>query len=312
MPERILVTGGAGFIGSRIAHRLLKTGYDVDIIDDLSTGLEANLPTGAKFIQQDLTQPDALGDMENRAYYAVFHLAGQASGQKSFEDPQQDLLVNAHTTSRLLQQCHHLKVKHFLYASSMGVYGNPTNLPVEETCPPVPTSFYGANKLESENYCRVFQGLGLSTTCFRMFNVYGPGQNLANMKQGMVSIYLAYLLKKERITIKGSLERFRDFVYIDDVVDVWMTAFLNPAASGGVFNVASGVKTTVRDLVGSLFLAFKGRELTAEDYEEVKGTPGDQFGLYANIDHIQSTLNWSPSVSLEEGLARLVAWAKTR
>jgi UDP-glucose 4-epimerase len=141
-----------------------------------------------------------------------------------------------------------------------------------------------------------------------MFNVYGPTQNLANMKQGMVSIYLAYLMQGPYVLVKGSLDRFRDFVYIDDVVDGWLAALDNPKSHGQVFNLASGRKTLVRELLPELIRAL-GHDPDTCTIEQGEGTPGDQFGVYADITAIKSSLGWQPKVSLAEGIDKLAAWA---
>lgn len=141
-----------------------------------------------------------------------------------------------------------------------------------------------------------------------MFSVYGPGQNLENLKQGIVSIYLAYLLRKAEVPVTGSLDRFRDLVYIDDVVDVWMKALLIAATPSPVYNVGTGIPTTVHDLLIALLFALHLPK--THPIREHSGSPSDQFGLYANIGAARRELNWNPQVPLVDGLRQMVAWAQ--
>jgi UDP-glucose 4-epimerase len=309
MKNTVIVTGGAGFIGSHIAKRLIETGYDVVVIDNLHTGTADNLPRGAEFLQGDISQKRCLSALPGDDVYAVLHLAAQSSGEVSNERPDLDLQINTLSTLRLLQWCKSHRVARFMYASSMAVYGNVLKNPVSETQVCNPLSFYGISKLSSEHYIRHFAQEGLATTCFRMFSVYGPGQNMTNMKQGMVSIFLAYLLRGEEIWVKGSGDRFRDFIYIDDVVDVWCSSLENAVTHGKIYNLATGKKTTVRELVRKeITLYGLDPQECAVKFEG--STPADQFGLFADISLIKRDLGWEPEVPLDDGLKRMIAWVK--
>lgn len=303
------MTGGAGFIGSNIARRLLADGHRVWVVDNLSTGNARNVPEGAEFVELDISEPRVADRLPNYPFEAVMHLAAQSSGQISHESPQLDVMTNLFGTLQLLDWARATGVRRFLHGSSMAVYGLTEESPIREDARFVPHSFYGINKLASEHYLTHFQSQGLSTTAFRMFNVYGPGQNLANMKQGMVSIYLAYLLAGDKLQVKGSVERFRDFIYIDDVVEAWVRALDAPTADGRVFNLASGRATLVRELIAGLMRAF-GYDATTYPVEYLDPTPGDQFGIYADISRIRSELKWEPQVDLASGLQRTVSWAR--
>lgn len=309
MSQTYLVTGGAGFIAAHLTRRLVEAGHHVVVIDNLSTGRRENVPAGAEFLELDLARPDFLTALPNLRFDAVCHLAAQSSGAVSAEKPLYDLQANAVSTLLLSRWCLQQGIPRFLYASSMAIYGNVDTWPVAETAPCQPLSYYGLSKLTSEHLLRLAALEGLSFTSFRMFNVYGPGQNLANLKQGMVSIFLAYILKNEPIPVKGSFERFRDFVYIDDVVDAWLRALHQPIASNKIYNIGSGQPTTVRQLLEVLITAC---DYTLEEYPvyEDTPTPGDQFGLCANISQLNADLAWSPTVPLSEGIAKMVAWAK--
>ncbi|HVN73475.1 MAG TPA: NAD-dependent epimerase/dehydratase family protein [Methanoregula sp.] len=305
----VLVTGGAGFIGSHIARRLLDTGYDVTILDNMATGEEGKIPDGAKFIGCDISRKKTYRDLGDRTFSCVLHLAAQSSGEISNERPEFDLEVNTLGTLLLLRWCMKQKIPRFLYASSMAVYGDTEKNPVAETDPCAPLSFYGISKFASEQYIRHFAAKGLKTTIFRMFSVYGPGQNMANMKQGMVSIFMAYLMKNEEIWVKGSRDRFRDFVYIDDVAEAWIAAVDNPASYGKTYNLATGRKTHVHELITEEIKTFRQDPMTYPvRYEGT--TPADQFGLYADITRIRSDLGWEPKTDLRIGLERMAGWVQ--
>lgn len=301
--ETILVTGGAGFVGSAMAHRLTEEGYDVVVVDNLSTGRRSNVPDDATFLEADLSDPSTYESLRDHAVDIVFHLAGQSSGEKSFDDPMYDLQSHVLSTFHLLQFCIEQDVERVLYASSMSVYGDPEYQPVDERHPVDPKTFYAAGKLGAEAYIKLFDNLGLDTTIFRLFSIYGPGQNMENMKQGMVSIYLSFVLDGEELLIKGSTDRFRDFVYIDDVVDAWLAAIDNPATFGETFNLARGERVEVAELVETILDCYG-----ADDYpiEVTDGTPGDQFGIYGDATKLEEAIDWSATTPLETGLEKMI------
>ncbi len=307
--KHVIVTGGAGFIGSHIAQRLLFEGYKVTILDNLSTGKEENIPKDADFVKIDLTQNTVSKFLNKIACDAVFHLAGQSSGEMSFRDPFYDLQSHIMSTFWLLEWCKNKGVKRFIFSSSMSIYGNPEYLPVDENHPHHPKTFYAAAKISAEAYIKLYQTLGINTTIFRLFSVYGPGQNLNNKLQGMVSIFLSYMLEKASLIVKGSKERFRDFVYIDDVVDAWLIAFNNPITYGNIYNLASGKKTTVETLLETLKSSFGYVDYPIEFKE---GTLGDQFGVLADTKRIMKELNWKPNVYLKKGIRKTVEFEKRR
>lgn len=305
---RVLVTGGAGFIGSALSRRLLAEGHAVAVVDNLSTGKRANVPPEAEFVEYDLTRADCIDHLPSGKFDAVCHLAAQTSGPASIEMPYYDLQANAASTLLLSRWCLKNSIPRFLYASSMVLYGNKLSSPVEEDAIPEPISYYGVSKLASEHMLRLASLEGLNVTSFRMFSVYGPGQNLGNLKQGMVSIFLAYLLRGEEVPVTGSLERFRDFIYIDDVVNAWVSALQLPRTKSAVYNLGTGKQTTIRELLAAL-ISVMG---LPKEYpiREMEGSAFDQFGLSADSTRIRSDLNWQPNTNLLDGLREMVAWAR--
>ncbi len=308
MSERVLVTGGAGFIGSHLARSLLEDGFEVDVADNLHSGRRENVPDGATFHQLDLGQPDAIAQIPSKDYAAVLHLAGQSSGEKSFDDPAYDLDANARSTVLLADWALHNDVPAFVHASSMGVYGQPDSHPVAEDAPTRPLSWYGASKRAAELSLRAAAEHGLRTCSLRMFSVYGPGQDMTDLRQGMVSIYLAYLLRGEPVEVRGSLDRVRDLVHVDDVVAAWRAAL--DAEAGGPINIGSGAGTTVGELIERL-ISTCGLP-TDHPVTEAEGTPGDQFALSADIARARDVLSWAPRTPLDDGLRAMVAWARGR
>jgi UDP-glucose 4-epimerase len=310
MDKRILVTGGAGFIGSHIARRLLSEGHRVLIIDNLSSGYEKNIPAAADFLNMDISDYKALMNLPAEGIKAVVHLAAQSSGEISHEKPLLDVMTNSVGTMLLLRWCKDNGVKRFIFSSSMAAYGHPQTLCVKETDACHPLSLYGISKLAGENYVNHFGREGINTTIFRLFSIYGPGQDLNNMKQGMVSIYLSYLLKNQALHVKGSGDRFRDFTYIDDVTDVIARSIDSSVTFGNIYNLATGIKTLVKDLV-RVELAALGKNIQSYPVKYEGSTPDDQFGLYADISKIKNDLNWKPRFMLSEGIRRMVEWAKS-
>jgi UDP-glucose 4-epimerase len=307
MDKVVLVTGGAGFIGSHIARSLIADGYEVDIVDNVSTGALENIPAEAEFFKLDLRFAESPESLPKKQYAAILHLAGQSSGEKSFEDPVYDFDANARSTALLSNWALANGIPAFIYASSMGVYGQPASHPVSENVRPEPISFYGASKYSAEQVLRVASLQGLRTVSFRMFSVYGPGQNLDDMKQGIVSIFLAQLFRERSIMIKGSLSRVRDFIHIDDVARAWKLALQSPVS--GIFNLAGGKGVTLKDMIAKLIQAC-GLDSTTP-IRQVEGTPGDQFAVSADISALRQVLDWCPRISLDEGIESMVAWARS-
>jgi UDP-glucose 4-epimerase len=309
--KRYLITGGAGFIGGRLARRLIAEGHSISILDLPKKLKDSPVPANAEIIAGDISQAQTFAAL-NGSFDAVIHLAAQTSARVSHEEPERDLDTNARGTLLLARWCVSNNVPRLLYGSSMGIYGNPLRLPVRETDTPMPVSFYGVTKLAGEHYLQAHVPLGLQPTIFRMFNVYGPGQDMANLKQGMVSVYLAYIHEAKSVPVTGSLERFRDFIYIDDVIDAFMLA-LHPKhdkrSHGEIYNVGSGVTHTVRQVLDLLIEAY-GRDPKTYPVKEVEGHAGDIFGMHSDSTKLQKAFAWIPKVTLRQGIERMVTWLR--
>ena len=303
--KKYLVTGGAGFIGSAVAEKLLFQGNEVVIIDNLSTGYLQNIPVGAKFIEGNCEDELVVKKLNNQTFDAIFHIAGQSSGEVSYDNPVLDMQSNVQSTLVLLKYALETGCKTFIYASSMSVYGDAKKLPVSETDETTPKSFYAVGKLASEHYLRIYQSFGIKTITLRLFNVYGVGQNMKNLRQGMASIYLAQALNTNKIIVKGSPDRFRDFVYISDVVNAFLYSE-NEQISSGIYNVCFGKKTHVGEI-----LKFITDQLNSKtEVTIIEGTPGDQFGIFGNSDLFEKTFGFKNEISFQQGMIEMINWAK--
>jgi len=310
---RILVTGGAGFIGSHMADRLLEEGHDVIIVDNESTGRRSNVPAGAKYVQADVTHLDQLKPVFARGLDAVFHIVGQVSLIRSYSDPTLDLRTNVEGTINVLQLCLQSRVQRLLYASSMTVYGHTTVLPTPEDTACCPLSYYGITKYAAERYVhataeRVDLGFDFRVTSFRMYNVYGSRQALDNPYQGVLGIFIGNRLRGEPLTICGDGHQSRDFIYVDDVVDAWVFALTNPGTYGGVFNLGSGHRLSIRQLADHVLSAFD-RSCGNDTVVYAPGRSGEQRHVQADITRTRRVLGWDPKVPFAKGLVETVRWA---
>ena len=303
----ILVTGAAGFIGAAIAKSLNEQGVQTITIDDLSTGVRSNVPEETVFIEGNCGDPEVIKQLDRYALSAIIHLAGQSSGEVSFSDPLADQKSNTTSTLLLLKYAEEKRIERFIYASSMSVYGDQKSLPVTEESATKPKSFYAVGKLASEHYMRIYSSEKLKTVALRLFNVYGPGQNLANLRQGMLSIYLAQALRSGEIIVKGSLRRFRDLIYIDDVVDL-LNLLLKAELRDpyNIYNVSNGYPVYVNEMIAAQ-QSVLGEEINVT---EVEGTPGDQFGIFGSSYKLQKEYNWQPKTKHVLGITKMVKWAQ--
>ncbi|WP_010478731.1 SDR family oxidoreductase [Thermococcus zilligii] len=296
----IVVTGGAGFIGSHIAEELVRDN-EVIVIDNLHTGKEENVPPGAKLIKADVRDYQSIAEPISNADY-VFHEAAQVSVVESVRDPVFTEEVNVVGTLNILRALLEGHGK-LIFASSAAVYGDNPNLPLKETERPRPLSPYGVTKATAEEYLRVFHELyGLPVVALRYFNVFGPRQGF-NQYAGVISIFINRALKNEPLVIFGDGKQTRDFIYVKDVVKANLLVAESRKANGGVFNVATGKETSI------LELAMKVIEITGSKASILfdKPRPGDIRYSLADISEIRK-LGFEPGWSLEEGLKKTVEW----
>jgi UDP-glucose 4-epimerase len=310
---RVLVTGGAGFIGSHLTDRLLADGHSVVVIDNERTGRRENVPAAARYIKGDVSREEDLDPVFASGLDAVCHIAGQVSLIGSFTDPFTDLRTNTLGTVNVLHHCLKYRVPRLLYASSMTVYGRNGVLPTPEDTPCAPISYYGITKYAAERYVhttaeRPDLDFDFHITSFRMYNVYGPRQALDNPYQGVLGIFLGNLQRGEPLTIFGDGHQSRDFIYIGDIVDAWAGALENPNTYGRVFNLGSGEQTHINQLADYALAAF-GRSRAGYRVDYRPARPGEQRWVQADITRARATLSWEPRVSFEEGLSRTVQWA---
>ncbi len=301
---RLLVTGGAGFIGSHLTDRLLAEGHAVRVLDNLSTGKRANLPSHDRldFIVGDVRDSRAV-DQAAQGMDAIFHLAAVASVQASVDDPIGTHEANFIGTLNLLDAARRRSIPRFLYASSAAVYGDTAELPVREHTVLAPLSPYAADKLAGEHYLFFYaRKYGLKATAFRFFNIYGPRQDPSSPYSGVISIFVERLRAAAPVALYGDGRQTRDFVYVGDLVQVLYAALAEEATVGRVFNVGRGIECSLLELLDTLE-QLTGRKI-ARLHEAAR--IGDIARSRADVTQLRSTLKRAPSTPLSEGLAHLL------
>lgn len=306
---KCLVTGGAGFIGSQVAERLVTLGHAVRVVDNLTTGDRANLAGFGReieFLHGDLCEPDvchrAVADIE-----VVFHLAALPSVPRSLADPWASHAANVNATMRLLEACRAAQVRRIVYSSSSSVYGDTAVLPKTETVEPQPRSPYAASKLAGEQYVLAFARAGLiEGIALRYFNVFGPRQSPHSAYAAVIPAFLLAALESREATLFGDGAQTRDFTYVDNVVDANLLAARAPAelASGSVVNVGAGTQTSLLGLM-QLVEQITGRELA---YRRLSGREGDVRDSLASLARAERLISYRPRVTLAEGLRRTWDW----
>ena len=303
---RILVTGGAGFIGSNVADRLVALGHEVAVLDDLSTGFREFVPRAARFVESDVTDGEAL----NRFFAewrpeVVAHHAAQIDVRTSVEDPVRDARINLLGGIQLLQTCSRHGVRKVLYASTGGaLYGEGRRLPATEDHPVNPEAPYGASKHSLEHYLYIWKLLhGLDYTVLRYPNVYGPRQN-PHGEAGVNAIFIGLMLEGKRPRIFGTGEQLRDYVFVDDIVEANVLAL--GRGSGETVNIGSGVGVSVLQIFSELksILGFEGEPI----FDAPR--PGEIQRIYLDASRAREVLGWRPRVGFREGLEKTVAWAR--
>lgn len=314
MSRAVLVTGGAGFIGSHLTDLLLARGFHVVVLDNLNTGFESFVNPKAEFVRGDVRSMDDLAPIFERGVDVVCHIAGQASIRLSYLDPTADLGVNTLGTINILQQCYQHRVPRLLFASSMTIYGNPTQVPTPETAPPDPVSFYGITKYAAERYLHLGAArrdieAPLNVTSFRMFNVYGVRQSLTNAYQGVFAIFMGNVLRGEPIRIDSDGEQSRDFVHVSDVTRAWADAIDDARTFGQVMNIGAGRDVSINRLC-DLVLAEFGHTRETYPIQYRSAQPGDIRRSVADISRARELMGWTPSVVFEDGMRETLAWAR--
>jgi len=304
-----VVTGGGGFIGSNIVHRLLNEGHEVRVVDDFSTGSRSNLEGLGERISLfdgDLCEEALLDGAFQEADY-VLHQGALPSVQRSIEDPLSANRVNVEGTLKVLDSARKASVRRVVYASSSSVYGDAPTLPKQEEMVPRPKSPYAVSKLTGEFYCRVYyEVFGLQTVALRYFNVFGPRQNPESQYAAVIPIFIRCALEGTMATVFGDGEQSRDFTYVENVVDANLLAPTAESAAGQVVNVGCGTRYTLNRLL-EILESVVGKSVQREYLSERQG---DVKHSQADIARARQTLGYKPSVGFEEGLRRTVDWYK--
>jgi UDP-glucose 4-epimerase len=303
---RILVTGGAGFIGSHVADAFLAAGYTVGVVDDLSSGDKANLDPRVRFWQADIRDPALDGIVGEFRPELVSHHAAQMSVGVSVREPKRDADINILGTLNLLEAAVRHKVRRVCFASTGGaMYGDGAAPPTPETASPEPVSPYGVAKLAVERYLHAFRAMhGLEAVALRYANVYGPRQS-PHGEAGVVAIFCRAVVAGQTFTINGDGGQTRDYTFVGDVVAANLLAAALPAADRvPVLNVGTGVETAVTELVATL-QAIVGRPLA---FRHGPAKPGEQRRSALDATLAKRVLDWEPSVDVRAGLDRTLAW----
>ena len=301
--KTVLVTGGAGFIGSHLVSGLLDEGHKVAIIDDLSSGKLRNLDHRATFYHQDITRPTVQDIIHREQPDIVFHLAAQTSVSRSNQDPVQDGQSNVIGTLRLLEAIRRSGVDKIIYSSTGGaLYGNPATVPCPEDTPIRPLSPYGLSKYLAEQYVELYgRRYQLNYTILRYGNVYGPRQD-PHGESGVVAIFTQAMLRGKQPTVYGDGDQERDFVYVSDVVDANLKAM--EEGDDQAFNIGTGQGTTVNQIFQVLRSIIGYRW----DAEHLAIRPGEVYRISLDCTRAAKELGWSPKVSLQEGLEQTAAF----
>lgn len=303
MAHSFLVTGGAGFIGSHLVHRLLREGGRVRVVDNLITGNRGRLrsvESDLEFVLGDLGDPEVCNRVVQGIDY-VLHQAAVPSVQRSVRDPVATNHANVTATLNLLESCRKQGVRRLIYAASSSAYGNTKVLPKQEDMAPNPMSPYALQKYVGERYCQLFNQLyNLETVCLRYFNVFGPAQDPDSEYSAVIPKFTTRLRRHQPLVVYGDGEQSRDFTYIDNVVDANYLALQAPQAAGAVINIGCGARITLNQLIGLLEEILQVRAVI--DYQPAR--LGDVRDSLADITRAQDVLAYRPQVGVKAGLQK--------
>lgn len=304
--QKILITGGAGFIGAHLAHALKKNNK-IMIVDNLEN--KGGIPFVDKsniFIKGDILDHKVLKKIENWKPDIIYHLAAQSGGEGAYDNPKKDFNSNGYGTYLIALLAKNINCKYFIYSSSVAVYGS-NNSKITEKSKINPDSIYGISKYAGEMFVKqILKNTDVKVRIFRIFNTFGPGENLNNLKKGMVSIYLSYLWKKKPLIIKGSLKRYRNLTYIKDCINILSESVKNKKLKQfEIFNLSNGVKVTVNKLIKTIFKVNNHKKWKVLKQND---TPGDSFGTDADNRYLKKQFNDYQFLKLEEGLKRYLLW----
>jgi UDP-glucose 4-epimerase len=304
---KILVTGGAGFIGSHLAHAFVAAGHRVRVVDNLQAGRRSNLNSVAadvEFVEGDCADP-TIAERAARGMDVVYHEAAVPSVARSVEDPASAHRNSATATLAMLVAARDAGVRRFVYAGSSSVYGDAAALPKREDMAPHPLSPYAVGKLAGEQYVRIFSSLyAMETVTLRYFNVFGPRQDASSPYSGVISLFITSLLEGRRPVIHGDGKQSRDFTYVANVVDGNLRALTAKGLKGQAVNLATGRRITLNALLKTL-----GRELKVDARPEHQpARPGDIRHSLADVRLAKRVLGYKPTVDFETGLRLTLDW----
>jgi UDP-glucose 4-epimerase len=310
MSGRVLVTGGAGFIGSHIAEAYLAAGWEVVVLDDLSRGHQRNVPSSARFVRADVRSPEARKLLADGGFTVLNHQAAQIDVRVSVDEPALDASINVVGLANLLEGAGAGGVKRVVFASSGGVvYGDPEVVPTPETAPKGPISPYGVSKLSGEYYLRALAALrGFEAVAMRYANVFGPRQD-PKSEAGVVSIFVSRLLEKRPLTVFGNGLQTRDYVFVRDVARANVLAGTAAVPAGTsiddtAINIATGNQTNVLELAEMVGKVMGQKPVI----EMAPARAGELFRSSLDIGKARKVLGWKPEIGFEEGLPQLVDW----
>ena len=307
---KILVTGGAGFIGAHLVKKLIELKHDVLSVDSMETiGGIPYIHPKSKFIKGNILDSKTLKKIKNWKPEIIYHIAAQSGGESAYDDPKNDYLSNGYGTYLLCLLAQDIKIKKFIYTSSVAVYGSNTKNKIYENTKINPDSIYGVSKYVGEMFIRqILKKTKIQTLIFRVFNTYGPGEDLNFLKKGMVSIYSSYLWRNKPVLVKGSLNRFRNYQYIDDIINILVLSLKNKnLKKNEIINLSTAKAVTVKNL---LKIIFKINNKKNYKIKETTGTPGDSFGYDASNKYLKSKFKNYKFISLEKGLKLYFKWIK--